>query len=133
MDSFGDQHEFWYPSGEEKKESDTQRKDDKWWIPTVKVPSNGLTDIGRKWIQSQKESVNQVLKAALAINAQVLSEMQIPDTYIESLPKVCYQSPSSPVLMCNVSVDLIVLDYVEWKSEPGRYDIQEHYSGVFRS
>jgi hypothetical protein len=32
--------------------------------------------------------VNQVLKAAMAINAQVLSEMEIPESYIESLPKV---------------------------------------------
>jgi hypothetical protein len=31
--------------------------------------------------------VNQVLKAAMAINAQVLVEMEIPEIYIESLPK----------------------------------------------
>jgi hypothetical protein len=31
--------------------------------------------------------VNQVLKAAMAINAQVLSEMEIPESYLESLPK----------------------------------------------
>jgi hypothetical protein len=33
--------------------------------------------------------VNQVLKAAMAINAQTLSEMAIPESYIEALPKVC--------------------------------------------
>ena len=60
----------------------------KWWIPTVKVPPNGLSEVIRKWIQVQKDSVNQVLKAAMAINAQVLSEMEIPEDYIESLPKV---------------------------------------------
>ena len=32
--------------------------------------------------------MNQVLKAAMAINAQILSEMEIPEYYIESLPKV---------------------------------------------
>lgn len=32
--------------------------------------------------------MNQVLKAAMAINAQILSEMEIPENYIESLPKV---------------------------------------------
>ena len=32
--------------------------------------------------------MNQVLKAAMAINAQILSEMEIPEDYIESLPKV---------------------------------------------
>ena len=60
----------------------------KWWIPTVKVPPNGLYEVIRKWIQVQKDSVNQVLKAAMAINAQILSEMEIPEDYIESLPKV---------------------------------------------
>lgn len=35
--------------------------------------------------------MNQVLKAAMAINAQVLSEMEIPESYIESLPKVHIQ------------------------------------------
>lgn len=39
-------------------------------------------------MQYQKDCVNQVLKAAMAINAQVLSEMEIPENYIESLPKV---------------------------------------------
>jgi len=90
LDSFGDKNEFWYLSGnakESEKENTQSRHDDKWWIPTAKVPPNGLSDMARKWIQSQKESVNQVLKAAMAINAQVLSEMEIPESYIESLPK----------------------------------------------
>ena len=43
----------------------------KWWIPTVKVPPNDLSEVIRKWIQVQKDSVNQVLKAAMAINAQI--------------------------------------------------------------
>lgn len=64
------------------------REDDKWWLPRPKVPPNGLSDASRKWLQFQKESVNQVLKAAMAINAQLLSEMEVPDDYIESLPKV---------------------------------------------
>lgn len=86
LDSFGNNdNEFWYAS---KKEKEAGRDNDKWWIPTVKVPPNGLSDSARKWIQSQKESVNQVHKAAMAINAQVLSEMEIPESYIESLPKV---------------------------------------------
>jgi hypothetical protein len=39
--------------------------------------------------------VNQVLKAAMAINAQILSEMEIPENYIESLPKVRRKCNSS--------------------------------------
>jgi hypothetical protein len=77
-----DQTEFWYEKG-----GDNKRDDDKWWMPTVKVPSEGLSDVTRKWLQYQKECVNQVLKAAMAINAQVLVEMEIPEIYIESLPK----------------------------------------------
>ncbi|XBI46653.1 hypothetical protein VPH35_110842 [Triticum aestivum] len=82
MDNFVDQTEFWYEKG-----GDNKRDDDKWWMPTVKVPAEGLSDVTRKWLQYQKECVNQVLKAAMAINAQVLVEMEIPEIYIESLPK----------------------------------------------
>ncbi|XP_027359266.1 rop guanine nucleotide exchange factor 9-like [Abrus precatorius] len=90
LDNFKDQNEFWYVSkNDEESENNTktQRKSDKWWLPTVKVPPTGLSDTAGKWIQSQKDNVNQVLKAAMAINAQVLSEMGIPENYIESLPK----------------------------------------------
>uniref|UniRef100_A0ACD5T7G4 Uncharacterized protein n=1 Tax=Avena sativa TaxID=4498 RepID=A0ACD5T7G4_AVESA len=91
LDSFGDKQEFWYV----KKESDDSEKGgdtpaqggDKWWLPTVKVPPNGLSDSSRRWLQYQKELVNQVLKATMAINANVIMEMDVPDAYMESLPK----------------------------------------------
>ncbi|KAK6944961.1 PRONE domain [Dillenia turbinata] len=83
LDNFKDQNEFWYPSKDETDE----RTDGKWWIPKPKVPPEGLSEMTRRWIHFQKESVNQVLKAAMAINAQILSEMEIPENYIESLPK----------------------------------------------
>ncbi|XP_042492432.1 rho guanine nucleotide exchange factor 8-like isoform X1 [Macadamia integrifolia] len=86
LDNFKDQNEFWYVS-RDADDAEKGRKDDKWWLPTAKVPPDGLSDVSRKWLQFQKESVNQVLKAAMAINAQVLSEMAIPENYIESLPK----------------------------------------------
>lgn len=63
------------------------QRDDKWWLPTIKVPPEGLSDTCRKWLQYQKDCVNQVHKASMAINAQILSEMNIPENYIESLPK----------------------------------------------
>ncbi|XP_058114036.1 rho guanine nucleotide exchange factor 8-like [Magnolia sinica] len=90
LDNFKDQNEFSYvkrDSDEADKGNAQQRQGDKWWLPQVKVPPGGLSDVSRKWLQFQKESVNQVLKAAMAINAQVLSEMEIPEAYIESLPK----------------------------------------------
>ncbi|KAL0415222.1 UNVERIFIED_CONTAM: Rho guanine nucleotide exchange factor 8 [Sesamum latifolium] len=76
LDNFKDQHEFYYTKSKDDDHSKKgqARNDDKWWIPTPKVPP-------------MKDSVTQVLKAAMAINAQVLTEMQIPENYIEALPK----------------------------------------------
>uniref|UniRef100_I1KV70 PRONE domain-containing protein n=4 Tax=Glycine subgen. Soja TaxID=1462606 RepID=I1KV70_SOYBN len=85
LDNFKDQNEFYYVS---KDAEDSDRNNDtKWWLPTPKVPANGLSDAARRFVQYQKDCVNQVLKAAMAINAQTLSEMEIPESYIESLPK----------------------------------------------
>ncbi|KAG6398085.1 hypothetical protein SASPL_139536 [Salvia splendens] len=84
LDNFKEPHEFFYGSKDGEK---AQRSDDKWWIPVPRVPPNGLSENNRKWLQHQKDSVNQVLKAAMAINAQVLNEMEIPEAYIDSLPK----------------------------------------------
>lgn len=91
LDNFKDQKEFWYLSRDAKDSEKGKRTDDKWWLPTVKVPENGLSEESRKWIQHQKELVSQVLKAAMAINANVLMEMDIPEDYIENLPKVAFQ------------------------------------------
>ncbi|WVZ13917.1 hypothetical protein V8G54_011483 [Vigna mungo] len=89
LQNFRDQNEFWYVSknDEDPDGISNNRKSDKWWLPTVKVHPTGLSDGAVKWLQFQKDNVNQVLKAAMAINAQILSEMAIPENYIESLPK----------------------------------------------
>ncbi|KAJ8773474.1 hypothetical protein K2173_004304 [Erythroxylum novogranatense] len=88
LDNFKDQNEFSYVSNNAPdSEQGIKKKDDKWWLPTIKVPPDGLSDNTRKFIQYQKDCVNQVLKAAMAINAQVLAEIEIPESYIESLPK----------------------------------------------
>ncbi|GMI94818.1 ROP (rho of plants) guanine nucleotide exchange factor 9 [Hibiscus trionum] len=87
LDSFGQEQEFWYVSKNDDQDNENCHRDEKWWHPTVKVPANGLSETSRKSLQCQKESVNQVLKAAMAINAEVLSEMEVPESYIESLPK----------------------------------------------
>ncbi|TKY64481.1 Rop guanine nucleotide exchange factor 12 [Spatholobus suberectus] len=88
LDNFKDQNEFYYVSRDADDSDSTNRKnDDKWWLPTPKVPAEGLSDAARRFVQYQKDCVTQVLKAAMAINAQTLSEMEIPENYIESLPK----------------------------------------------
>nr|XP_043626207.1 rho guanine nucleotide exchange factor 8-like [Erigeron canadensis] len=81
LDNFKNQKGFWYVP------EDADESIDKWWTPRVKVPPGGLSDESRKWMQHQKYCCNQVLKASMAINAQVLSEMEIPETYIDTLPK----------------------------------------------
>ncbi|XP_057454314.1 rop guanine nucleotide exchange factor 12-like isoform X2 [Lotus japonicus] len=90
LDNFKDQNEFYYVSkdaDDADKDSSKRKNDDKWWLPTPKVPAEGLSDVARRFLQYQKDCMNQVLKAAMAINAQTLSEMEIPESYIESLPK----------------------------------------------
>ncbi|KAJ7963011.1 Rop guanine nucleotide exchange factor like [Quillaja saponaria] len=89
LDNFKDQNDFFYVSRDDdnSEKGSAKRKDDKWWLPKVKVPLDGLSEMSRKFLQYQKDCVNQVLKAAMAINAQVLSEMETPENYIESLPK----------------------------------------------
>ncbi|KAH9302280.1 hypothetical protein KI387_013863, partial [Taxus chinensis] len=51
------------------------------------VPLGGISRNAKKILQIQRESVSQILKAAMAINAQASSKMEIPDVYLEALPK----------------------------------------------
>lgn len=63
------------------------RQEDKWWLPCPKVPTNGLSVEERKRLQQCRDCTNQILKAAVAINGSVLAEMEIPNAYLETLPK----------------------------------------------
>ncbi|KAL5222472.1 hypothetical protein ABZP36_027185 [Zizania latifolia] len=102
LDNFKDEQEFWYVSkdADESEEGNAPRQGDKWWIPTVRVPPEGLSDASKKWIQHQKDLVGQVLKAAMAINADVLTEMEIPEQYMESLPKNGRTSLGDAIYKC---------------------------------
>ncbi|CAK9267865.1 unnamed protein product [Sphagnum jensenii] len=88
--------EFWYVDrGIVMAEKDNQggpklslqRQEEKWWLPTPKVPVNGLSVEARRQLQHQRECTSQILKAAMSINGQVLSEMEVPQIYLDSLPK----------------------------------------------
>ncbi|CAK9153930.1 unnamed protein product [Ilex paraguariensis] len=63
------------------------RQEEKWWLPYPKVPPKGLSVDARKRLQQCRDCTNQILKAALAINSNVLAEMEIPNAYLETLPK----------------------------------------------
>lgn len=62
--------------------------EEKWWLPFPMVPQNGLSENMRKRLQQARECTSQILKAATAINSNVLAEMEIPNAYLVSLPKV---------------------------------------------
>lgn len=106
LDSFEGEQEFWYASkdADEPGKGNVPRQDDRWWLPTVRVPPSGLSYAYRKWLQNHKDLVAQVLKAAMAINANILMEMEVPESYMESLPKVVHNArpdrrvPSTTVL-----------------------------------
>ncbi|KAF7844514.1 rop guanine nucleotide exchange factor 3-like [Senna tora] len=97
LDSFQDT-EFWY--AEQGSISDNsmrsrassfrkivQRKDEKWWLPVPCVHSGGLSDKSRKHLRTKRDCANQIHKAAMAINSNILAEMDIPESYMASLPK----------------------------------------------
>ena len=93
LDSFHDT-EFWYldraRAMTEKDSRLLQRQEEKWWLPAPRVPVDGLSEEARKHLLHQKKSVSEVLKAVLAINAQVLSEVEVPTVYWDALPKVAF-------------------------------------------
>ncbi|PKI39993.1 hypothetical protein CRG98_039656 [Punica granatum] len=95
LDSFQDT-EFWYAeqgsissnsnrSGSFRKV--VHHKEEKWWLPVPCVPTEGLSESSRKQLQQKRDCANQIHKAAMAINSSVLDEMDIPHSYMASLPK----------------------------------------------
>ncbi|KAG8078484.1 hypothetical protein GUJ93_ZPchr0007g3697 [Zizania palustris] len=95
MDSFRDP-EFWYVEqgicapdcdGSASFRAAFHRRDEKWWLPVPRVPLGGLRDKARKQLQHKRDCANQILKAALSINSNALAEMDVPESYLESLPK----------------------------------------------
>ncbi|XP_062180392.1 rop guanine nucleotide exchange factor 7-like [Phragmites australis] len=63
------------------------RRDDKWWLPVPRVPPGGLGEATRRQVEHRRDCANQILKAAMAINSNALAEMDVPDSYLDSLPK----------------------------------------------
>ncbi|KAK1441449.1 hypothetical protein QVD17_07353 [Tagetes erecta] len=95
LDSFASA-EFWYVDqgvvapavdGSGSFRKPLQRHQEKWWLPVPRVPTGGLQDDTRKQLTHKRECANQILKAAMAINSVALAEMEVPDSYLESLPK----------------------------------------------
>ncbi|KAJ8551054.1 hypothetical protein K7X08_000424 [Anisodus acutangulus] len=95
LDSFRNT-EFWYVDqgllGEEGDGSSSfhnhlPRQEEKWWLPVPRVPIDGLSENAKKQLQHKRDCTNQILKAAMAINSNTLAEMEVPESYLENLPK----------------------------------------------
>ncbi|KAJ0979578.1 hypothetical protein J5N97_015052 [Dioscorea zingiberensis] len=95
LDSFSDT-EFWYAEqGILSADHDGSRsfrrtlnlQEEKWWLPVPCVPPGGLHETTRKQLEHKRECTNQILKAAIAINGNALAEMDVPQSYLDSLPK----------------------------------------------
>ena len=89
--------EFWYvdqgilaqdADGSSSFRRTLHRQEEKWWLPVPRVPPGGLHEDTRKQLQHKRDCTNQILKAAMAINSITLVDMGIPESYLESLPKV---------------------------------------------
>ncbi|KAK1366934.1 Rop guanine nucleotide exchange factor 1 [Heracleum sosnowskyi] len=96
------------------------RLEEKWWLPFPKVPPRGLSDNTRKRLQQFRECTIQIFKAAVAINTCVLSEMEIPDVYLESLPKsakACLGETIYQYLTADQFSPECLLEYLEMSSE----------------
>ncbi|XP_038720710.1 rop guanine nucleotide exchange factor 5-like isoform X1 [Tripterygium wilfordii] len=95
LDSFIDT-EFWYvdqgivapdADGSASFRKTVQRQEEKWWLPVPRVPAAGLSEKSRKQLNHIRECTSQVVKAAMAINSIALAEMEVPNSYLEALPK----------------------------------------------
>ncbi|KAJ8899710.1 hypothetical protein K2173_019409 [Erythroxylum novogranatense] len=95
LDSF-EHKEFWYvdqgilapeADGSSSFRRSLQRQDEKWWLPMPRVLPVGLNENSRKHMQHKRECTNQILKAAMAINSATLADMEVPESFMDSLPK----------------------------------------------
>ncbi|KAI5019193.1 hypothetical protein ZWY2020_044081 [Hordeum vulgare] len=95
LESFRDT-EFWYVDqgicapdcdGSASFRRPAHRRDEKWWLPVPRLPPGGLRDATRRQLEHKRDAANQILKAAMAINSNALAEMDVPDSYHDSLPK----------------------------------------------
>lgn len=73
-------------------EQQAQRKEEKWRLPVPCIPPQGLSEKYEKILCQKRDCANQIHKVAMAINSNILAELQVPESYIASLPKVAVNS-----------------------------------------
>ncbi|XP_071924210.1 rop guanine nucleotide exchange factor 1-like isoform X1 [Coffea arabica] len=100
--------------------------EEKWWLPFPKVPQNGLCEETRKQLQQCRECTNQIYRAAVAINNRVLSEMEVPQVYLDSLPKsgkACLGEILYRYITGNQFSPECLIDYLDLSSEHNTLEI----------
>ncbi|KAL4576321.1 hypothetical protein LXL04_012413 [Taraxacum kok-saghyz] len=130
LDSFTST-EFWYvdkgiTTPEPTFHKPLQRQEDKWWLPVPRVPANGLHEATRKQLNHKRESANQILKAAMSINSVSLSEMEVPESYLDTLPKngrVCLGDVIYQYITSDQFSSECLLDCLDLSSEHGVLEI----------
>lgn len=100
--------------------------EEKWWLPFPKVPVKGLSEGSRRLLQHCKECTQQIFKAAVGINSSVLSEMEVPQSYLEGLPK-SEKACLGEILYRLITADQFspdcLLDYLDLSSEYSTLEI----------
>ncbi|KAK4804438.1 hypothetical protein SAY86_004255 [Trapa natans] len=89
-------------------------------LPSPKVPKKGLSGDTRKKLQQYKECANQILKASIAINKNALAEMEVPNAYLDCLPKsgkACLGETIYRYMTENKFYPELLLDYLEVSSD----------------
>ncbi|KAK4343442.1 hypothetical protein RND71_036536 [Anisodus tanguticus] len=101
------ENEFWYVSRDADEYEKGVQRNDKWWLPLVKVPPEGLFDEYRKWLQYQKDCVNQDIgHCVLESYSRVLESLA--NTVMSCIEDVLYadslmQDPSLAIEKLNLS------------------------------
>ncbi|KAJ9553889.1 hypothetical protein OSB04_017934 [Centaurea solstitialis] len=94
--------------------------EEKWWLPFPKVPAKGLAESTVRRLQQCRDCSNQIFKAAASINGNVLSQMEVPKAYFESLPKsakACLGETLHHYITTAQFSPESLLDYLEMSSE----------------
>ncbi|RCV43924.1 hypothetical protein SETIT_9G333500v2 [Setaria italica] len=88
------------------------RNEDKWWLPVPCVPDTGLTEKACKDLQKKRDCANQIHKAAVAINSGVLSDMEVPESFMAVLPKSGRASVGDSVYRVMLGADKFSPDFL---------------------
>ncbi|GKC11132.1 Rop guanine nucleotide exchange factor 7-like protein [Tanacetum coccineum] len=95
LDNF-EKMEFWYvDQGIQALETDSSpyfgkvvpRQKEKWWLPVPRVPTGALSENARKHLLNKSDVTYQILKSFMAVNSITLADMDVPESYMEALPK----------------------------------------------